>query len=207
MKEESKSSNLFLPSFEIVIPTHVVATAFVYTLTVWIRCALVLECVIRRDHYRMISKTAVDRHNHYLWYLGGRSTVSVANGTCEEAISNHVLVPGRSVVKHHTEGTQGSQTLQRSTFSELPDQDASWSLICRERVHFGDEENKFTSPCLKLDVPISFVHNFLQGKRKSIYQLNGWESLFVIFQSSLEAKPSICSEVDVRSFLFLTLWS
>lgn len=80
----------------------------------------------------MLSESAHDRYKCYLSVLGGRSIVSVAGGSCEEAKNVEVLGPGKSVVHHHAEGIRRSLSLQTSTSSDLSVQQESWTVICRD---------------------------------------------------------------------------
>lgn len=98
--------------------------------------------------------------------LGGRSIVLVGNGNCENGNNIDVLVPGRNIVEHHIESIPRSPNLEISTPEDLPGKHASWALICRDRVHFSDEPNTYVSTCLKRDVPVPLLHNFLLGNKK-----------------------------------------
>lgn len=61
----------------------------------------------RRNHNVWFQNMLVnERPTCYLGVLGGRSIVSVANGSCEGAKNLDVLVHVRKVVTHHLEGIQ-----------------------------------------------------------------------------------------------------
>lgn len=77
-----------------------------------------------RDHDWMISKIAHDWHKRYLTVLQCRSTVSGADGICEEVKNVDVLIPGRSGIEHHFESIKRLFNFQTSTCNELLVEDA-----------------------------------------------------------------------------------
>lgn len=150
----------------------------------------------RMDYNRTLSKNAVDKHNCSLTVRGCRSTMSVADGSCNAGRNIDSLIPGSCVVEHNTSGTQNSINLQTSKCNDLPLPLASWTKTHRELMPSNDEQNRFMSAWLKQMCPFPSAQ-FLDRALKRIYQHILGGPVFVIFQSSLESKRSVLSEVDI----------
>lgn len=73
----------------------------------------------KKDHIRMLSNRAHDKHNGYLRVLGVRPIVPLPDGSCEEVKKFYVLIPVKSVVKHHVECIQTLLNLQTSTWNDF----------------------------------------------------------------------------------------
>lgn len=80
---------------------------------------------------------------------GCRSILLVADGSCEAAKNIDVLPPCISVIKNHIEDMKTSLKVQTGTWNDIPVQDASGPVDCRERVHLSDEQNRFRWPWLR----------------------------------------------------------
>lgn len=76
------------------------------------------------------------------------SIMSVNDESCEKVKNVDRLLPGKSAFKHHVEGITRSSSLQSRTGNDILVDEASWTVICRDRVHFSDDRNRFMSSCL-----------------------------------------------------------
>lgn len=132
----SKKSIPIMSSFEDVTTPCVLRTASESTFRCLQNQCFGLRMPDKRNHHRMPSKFADGKPTWYQRSLGGRSILSVSNGTCEEAKSVDVLAPSKSLVKHHVESIQRFLHMQTCTYNDLLVEDESGIVTCRDRVPF-----------------------------------------------------------------------